>query len=881
MKPKLLIPAAIAAGSWLCGSVDAAFPQVKLEVVCEHQIASPVAMVSAGDGSGRMFVADQRGKIRIFRNAMLEPGNFLDLGPKLVPERAGYDERGLLGIAFHPGYGNPVSPGYRRFYVFYIASSPNVPGTTTDPVDSRTVIAEYLVSAANPDVADPASERILLSFDKPQFDQAGGGLEFGPDGFLYFSVGDGGSSQDNNYGHTGGTSAKPTNALGNAQDLTKFMGKLHRIDPLGTDGPGGQYGIPADNPFSLSGNGERPEIYAYGLRNTWRFSFDSRPGGTDRLFAADVGQGEVEEIDVILNGGNYGWRNMEGTFVPAFSIDAPPLAGSVIDPISQYAHPGVVKGSPTLPQYGISCIGGYVYRGTAIPGLVEKYVFGDYSQSAGTPGGSLLGLEEVFPGVWSLAFLDVLGGNPIGRFIQGFGQDANGELYVLTKQTRAASDPDPATGLPSGRILKIVPVPATTSANLAASKDNTIYQESENSNGAGISIFSGATDIGNNGAVRRALLAFDLSPIPAGSTVATAAVTLKMDQTASAAYSFSLHKLLADWGEGTANAGSPGGQGAPASATDATWLKPFFGQAAAWIVSGGDFSPTKSGTTSVGVLAGNFVWAAPQMAYDINGWLSAPTGNNGWLLKADTEPVIKTAVGSASLPTITVSPDTLGLVDGMPVKGNGIASSALIAANGINAATNVVTLTVPNSSAVSGTIYFATPSAKRFVSRNSTTTASRPKLTVTYVPPPAPLSHRKAWEAQNYFIGEYINDAYDTDRDGLPDGIEYAWGFSPKARNPMSDGLSVNYSGVPGGSPLVATFRRDPLATDLTYELQASSDLTTWTTLCQSVAGAAPTGAGYVSESVISGQAPFRNVVVNDTAPGGAQRFVRLKVTRQ
>ena len=232
---------------------DAAFPQVKLAVVCEHQLVSPVAMVHAGDGSGRMFVADQRGRIRIFRNGMLEPGDFLDLGPKLVAERAGYDERGLLGIAFHSGYGNSASPGYRRFYVFYIATSPNAPGTTVDPVDSRAVLAEYQVSAANPDMADPASERVLLSFDKPQFNHAGGGLEFGPDGFLYFSVGDGGGSQDNDYGHTGGTSAKPTNATGNAQDLTKFMGKLHRIDPLGTDGPGGQYGIPEDNPFAIPG----------------------------------------------------------------------------------------------------------------------------------------------------------------------------------------------------------------------------------------------------------------------------------------------------------------------------------------------------------------------------------------------------------------------------------------------------------------------------------------------------------------------------------------------------------------------------------------------------------------------------------------------------
>ncbi len=863
---------------------EAAFPQLKLETVCENQLVSPVAMVHAGDGSGRMFVADQRGAIRIFRNGMLEPENFLNLAPKLVAERATYDERGLLGLAFHPGYGNPASPGYRRFYVFYIATSPNAPGVTTAPVDSREVIAEYQASSANPDVADPASERILMTWDKPQFNHGGGGLAFGPDGFLYLSVGDGGSSDDNNYGHTGGAVPRPTNAKGNSQDLTKLLGKLHRIDPLGTNGPGGQYGIPATNPFATSPGGERPEIYAYGLRNTWRFSFDSRPGGTNRLFAADVGQGSVEEIDIITNGGNYGWRNKEGTFSPAFSADAPAMTGAAIDPIAQYAHPGIVLGSPALPQYGVSCTGGYVYRGSAIPGLVGKYVFGDYSQAAVTPNGPLLGVEETSPGVWALAFLDVLGGNPIGRFIQGFGVDESGELYVLTKQARPASGLDLTTGLPSGRILKIVPVPATTPLNLTASKDNTIYQESSNSNGAGSWLFAGATEVNNNGAFRRALLAFNLTPIPVGATVASAAITLTMDKTIAPAYSLSLHKLLTDWGEGTANANAAEGTGVAPSANDVTWLKPFFGQAPLWINAGGDFSTTPSASTTVvngsTIAPQNYTWAGPRLTTDINGWLAASATNFGWMLKVDMESSVKTATGNAEAFTIIVSPDTDGLLDGMPVKGFGITTGAAIAPGGINTLTNEVTLTLANLDFVSGNIYFAVPSAKRFVSRQGAPTGSRPKLAITYVPPPAPLSHRKAWESQNYYIGEYINDSSDTDKDSLTDGIEYAWGFSPKTRNPMSDGLTVNYDGVPGGSPLIVTFRRDPLATDLTYELQASSDLATWTTICQSVGGAIPTGTAYVGESVISGQSPYRNVVVSDTAATGSKRFVRLKVTR-
>ncbi len=880
MKPIRSIPAALALGLCLFTAMaEAAFPPLKLETVCENQLVSPVAMVHAGDGSGRMFIADQRGAIRIFRNGMLEPGNFLNLAPKLVAERAGYDERGLLGLAFHPGYGGSGSPGYRRFYVFYVAPSPNAPGITTAPVDSREVVAEYQVSAANPDVADPASERILMTWDKPQFNHGGGGLAFGPDGFLYLSVGDGGSSDDNNYGHTGGANPRPTNAKGNSQDLTKILGKLHRIDPLGTNGPGGHYGIPTSNPFATSPGGERPEIYAYGLRNTWRFSFDSRPGGTDRLFAADVGQGSVEEIDIITNGGNYGWRNKEGTFTPAFAVDAPAMAGPAIDPIAQYAHPGIVIGAPALPQYGVSCTGGYVYRGSAIPGLVGKYIFGDYSQVASTPKGAMLGMEETSPGVWSLAFLDVLGGNHIGRFIQGFGEDESGELYVLTKQTRPASGLDLTTGLPSGRILKIVPVPATTGVNLTASKDNTIYQESSNSNGAGSWFFAGATEVNNNGAFRRALLAFDLAPIPIGATVASAAVTLTMDKTIAPAYSLSLHKLLADWGEGTANANAAEGTGVAPSANDVTFLKPFFGQAPLWANAGGDFSATPSASTGVANVA-NYTWAAPQLAYDIHGWLAAPATKFGWMLKVDMESSVKTATGNAEAFTIIVSPDTDGLLDGMPVKGFGISIGAAIAPGGINTLTHEVTLTVANLDFVSGLMYFAVPSAKRFISRQGTTSTSRPKLAVTYVPPPAAPSHRKAWEGQNFYIGEYINDSSDTDKDSLTDGIEYAWGFSPKSRNQMSDGLTVNYDGVPGGSPLIVTFRRDPLATDLTYELQASSDLATWTTICQSVGGASPTGTGYVGESVITGQAPYRNVVVSDTPAAGSKRFARLKVTR-
>lgn len=429
---------------------SAAFPALSLEMVVDKQIQSPTAIAHAGDGSGRIFVCEQRGRIHIVRGGYLQPTPFLDLSAKLVTERTNFDERGLLGLAFHPAFGQAGHPGHRRFYVFYSAPSPNAPGITSNPVDCRSVIEEYRVSTANPDLADPASGRILLSFDKPQFNHNGGQLAFGPDGFLYFGTGDGGGSNDNQAGHSGGSTARPTNALGNAQDLTSWMGKIHRIDPLGSNAPGGQYGIPADNPFP---NGARPEIWCHGLRNPWRFSFDRTTG---RLFCADVGQGNVEEVDLIAKGGNHGWRNREGSTVLQFAIDAPPLTGTVIEPIAQYAHPNVVIGSPPLPQYGISITGGVLYRGSAIPAMQGMYLFGDYSVDGVNPSANLLGLEEG-PSGWTLSKPSIAGGNPVPWFIQTFGEDESGEILVGAKLNRPPSAM--VGGYPAGALLRIVTDP--------------------------------------------------------------------------------------------------------------------------------------------------------------------------------------------------------------------------------------------------------------------------------------------------------------------------------------------------------------------------------------------------------------------------------------
>ncbi|MES2709869.1 MAG: PQQ-dependent sugar dehydrogenase [Verrucomicrobiota bacterium] len=462
----ILIPAALGAAG--VPSSPAAFPKLALEMVADKKIPSPTCITSAMDGTNRLFIGDQRGKIFLLKNGVLQTQPFLDISALLVPEQTAYDERGLLGLAFHPRYEQAGQPGAGKFYVFYSAPSPNAPGTAALPVNSGSVLAEYQVSAANPDAADPASGRVLLSFDKPQFNHNGGQVAFGPDGLLYFSTGDGGSSNDNNAGHTGGSAARPTDNAGNAQDRTSWMGKIHRIDPLGTNGPGGQYGIPADNPFAGSA-GLRQEIYAYGLRNPWRFSFDRQDG---RLFCADVGQGDVEEVDLITRGSNYGWRNREGSFFPAFSAGAPALEGTVVDPIAQYAHPGVVKGTPPLPQFGVSITGGALYRGTAIPALQGKYVFGDYSQTTTTPKGILLGLEES-GGAWSLSQLDVAGGNPLNTFIQTFGEGEDGEIYVGTKLTRGPSEL--SGGLPAGSLMKVVAGPAPADFIVTATGSESDY----------------------------------------------------------------------------------------------------------------------------------------------------------------------------------------------------------------------------------------------------------------------------------------------------------------------------------------------------------------------------------------------------------------------
>lgn len=383
---------------------------------------SPIALMEAPDQSGRLFVVDQAGTIRVIAaNGSLLAEPFLDVRGRMVTLRPNFDERGLLGLAFHPRY---ATNG--RFYVFY-----NAPLRAGGPAgfDNTITISEFRVSA-DPNRADPASERVLLRVDKPQFNHNGGTLAFGPDdGYLYISIGDGGGANDNNaLGHVPDWFAE--NGGGNGQDITQnLLGSILRID---VDG-GTPYGIPADNPFR-AGPG-LDEIYAYGFRNPYRFSFDM--GGRNDLLVGDAGQGLWEEVSRVARGGNYGWNVKEGThcFDAENNRVSPPTCPTVdaatgiplTDPVIEYAH--LSNGG-----LGLVVVGGYVYRGSAVRKLRGRYIFGDWSRGFATPDGTLFAAAPRSSGMWPMQELIVAGSanGRLGHYLLGFGQDADGEVYVLT-----------------------------------------------------------------------------------------------------------------------------------------------------------------------------------------------------------------------------------------------------------------------------------------------------------------------------------------------------------------------------------------------------------------------------------------------------------------
>jgi glucose/arabinose dehydrogenase len=421
---------AVAGGAAPVRGQEADSPAVGLRLVADG-FTSPVALVEAPDGSGRRFVVDQAGVIRILTaggNLVSEP--FLDLRSRIVPLMPAFDERGVLGLAFHPGYA-----GNGRFFVYY--SAPLRPGAPAG-YDHTARVSEFRVSAANANRADPASERIVLEVDKPQFNHNGGTLLFGPrDGYLYMSIGDGGGADDVGLGHVDDWYA--ANAGGNGQDIQQnLLGNILRIDV----DRGAPYAVPADNPFTgTPGCADGcDEIWAYGFRNPYRISFDL--GGARDLFVGDAGQELWEEVSIAVKGGNFGWNVKEGTH--CFSTDNPdesppecpdtvgaphPRAGDpLIDPVIEYANHHQPGG------LGATVIGGHVYRGRALPQFSGRYVFGDWSREFEEPDGSVFVAKSRKKGLWHMEQLRIATSptGRVGHYVLGFGQDLAGEMYVLT-----------------------------------------------------------------------------------------------------------------------------------------------------------------------------------------------------------------------------------------------------------------------------------------------------------------------------------------------------------------------------------------------------------------------------------------------------------------
>lgn len=360
-----------------CGGIQSTSPTpspvpsagaISLQLVASG-LTAPLDLEQPNDGSSRLFVVEQRGAIKILQTGALLPQPFLDISNKVIFK----GEMGLLGLTFHPGFQTN-----RKFYVNYVRNAGG---------QFQSVIAEYLASVTNPNQSDPASERILLVVDQVSnfVNHKAGQLAFGPDGFLYFGLGDGGGAGD---------------PFGHGQDTQTLLGKLMRID-VNSTGAGKPYAIPADNPFATGGG--FPEIYAIGFRNPWRFSFDRN---SSRLFMADVGQDKFEEIDIVHKGGNYGWNTMEGThcFNPPSGCN---MAGLEL-PMVEISHPEAE-----------AVIGGFIYHGTAVAGLQNQYIFGDLS-------GKIWSLQENPANTFTRTLLLSPGFN-----ISSFGQDAAGELYVV------------------------------------------------------------------------------------------------------------------------------------------------------------------------------------------------------------------------------------------------------------------------------------------------------------------------------------------------------------------------------------------------------------------------------------------------------------------
>lgn len=376
--------------------------------------SNPVDMQNVGDE--RLFIVEKKGVIKILNlDGTTNPTPFLDIQDIVITPGGNFDERGLLGLAFHPDYDNN---GY--FYVYYIDNS------------GDTQLSRYSVSGSDPNIADPGSEFQILDTEQPYSNHNGGCLQFGPDGYLYIGLGDGGSAGD------------PGNR---SQNLETLLGKMLRIDIDNTDG-GNNYAIPADNPFVGNPNA-LDEIWAYGLRNPWRFSFDS---DTDELWIGDVGQGNIEEIDRAaagVSGQNYGWRCYEGS--QEYNTSGCPNQSEMTFPVAEYTHAGG----------NCSITGGYVYRGDVFADILGLYFYADYcSGEIGTVDQSNNQINHgVFNGSWV-----------------SFGEDMYKELYVLDNlgEIHKIEGSVLSTSDFNSKTVSIYPNPATDSLNIKSSNNSII-----------------------------------------------------------------------------------------------------------------------------------------------------------------------------------------------------------------------------------------------------------------------------------------------------------------------------------------------------------------------------------------------------------------------
>ena len=415
-------------------------PEMVLDLVLVAEgMTSPVGLIEAPDESGWLYAIDQVGMVWIIDengDRLEEP--FLDVSDRMVNLNTNYDERGLLGLAFHPAY---ETNG--KLFVYYTAP-PNAGGPAEDETwDNISRISEFTVSATDEAMVNMGSERVILEVDQPQRNHEGGTIAFGPDGYLYISIGDGGASNDVAPGHV--EDWYEVNAGGNGQDIeSNLLGDILRID---VDN-GTPYGIPADNPFVNQPGLD--EIYAYGFRNPFRFSFDM--GGTNQLLAGDAGQGLYEEINLVESGGNYGWNVKEGTICFDASnneniLDSCPdvdrYGNELLDPVIEIANSSNPSGGIT-----VTVIGGYVYRGDEVPELNGRYIFGSFSSDF-EPTGEIFVATPSGTGAWGFDSLDLASyPDNIGYYLKGFGQDLNGEVYVAVSSALGPSGN-------TGRIFKI------------------------------------------------------------------------------------------------------------------------------------------------------------------------------------------------------------------------------------------------------------------------------------------------------------------------------------------------------------------------------------------------------------------------------------------